>query len=47
MRKFTKSIQQCSIKPSLDDGSPRPTHYYGSNNGSIYHNKYGKLFLEF
>lgn len=47
MRQFTKNIQQCSIKPSLDDGLPRRTHYYGSNNGSVYHNKYGKLFLEF
>lgn len=47
MRKFTKSVQQCSIKPSLDDGLPRKTHYYGSNNGSVYHNRYGKLFLEF
>jgi hypothetical protein len=47
MRKFTKSIQQCGLKPSLDDGLPRRTHYSGSSHSSIYHNKYGKLFLEF
>ena len=47
MRKFTKSIQLCGIKPPLQDGLPRRAHYYGSSHGSIYHNKYGKLFLEF
>lgn len=47
LRQFTKKLQQCGIKPSLKDGLPLKTHYYGSSHGTIYHNKYGKLFLEF
>ena len=44
---FTRSIQQCGNKPSLVDGEPVKAHYRASLNGSTYHNKYGKLFLEY
>lgn len=44
---LTKKLRQCGIKPKLDFGNPLPTHYHGSVNGAIYHNKYGHLFLEF
>lgn len=47
IRQFTKSIQQCSVKPSLKDGEPVRAHNYGSVHGTKYHNMYGKLFLEF
>lgn len=47
LRKFTRELQQCGLKPSLQDGLPRKTHHYGSAHASIYHNRYGKLFLEF
>jgi hypothetical protein len=46
-RTLTKSLQQCGLKPKLNDGEPVRAHYHGSVNGSIYHNRYGKLFLEF
>jgi hypothetical protein len=46
-RAITKQLQQCGLKPSLKDGDPIKAHYYGSMNGAHYHNKYGKLFLEF
>lgn len=47
IRKLTRDLRQCGIKPALKDGDVLRTHHYGSINGSIYHNKYGKLFLEF
>ena len=47
IRKLTRSLRQCGIKPALKDGDVLKTHHYGSMNGSIYHNRYGKLFLEF
>jgi hypothetical protein len=46
-RQLTKSLQLCGIKPPLKDGEPVRAHYYGSVHGSIYHNRYGKRFLEF
>jgi hypothetical protein len=46
VRKLTSHLRQCGIKPSLKDG-PLQTHYHGSIKGNVYHNKYGKLFLEF
>jgi hypothetical protein len=45
-RTLTKKLRQCGLKPKLDYGEPLPTHYHGSINGAIYHNKYGHLFLE-
>jgi hypothetical protein len=47
IRKLTRDLRQCGIKPALKDGDVLRTHHYGSLHGSIYHNKYGKLFLEF
>ena len=46
IKSLTRSLQQCGIKPALPDGEPLPTHHRGSVHGSIYHNRYGKLFLE-
>jgi hypothetical protein len=46
-KKLTKSLQVCGIKPDLKNGEPTKAHYYGSKNGNIYHNHYGKQFLEF
>ena len=45
-RLLTNRLRQCGLKPPLKDGEPLKTHYYGSIKGNIYHNKYGKLFLE-
>jgi hypothetical protein len=47
IRHLTRSIQQCGLKPALQDGEPKRTHHFGSLHGSIYHNRYGKQFLEF
>jgi hypothetical protein len=47
IRHLTRSIQQCGLKPALKDGEPERTHHSGSVHGSIYHNRYGKMFLEF
>lgn len=45
--KLTKMLRQCGIKPKLIDGDRLRTHYYGSKKGSVYHNRYGKLFLQY
>lgn len=47
MKRLTKKLQQCGIKPPLKNSEPLPVHYYGSVYGNIYHNRYGPLFLEF
>jgi len=47
IKKLTRSIEQCGLKPALRDGEPLRTHFHGSVHGNIYHNRYGKLFLEF
>lgn len=44
-KKLTDSLSQCGLKPPLKDGDPLPQHHRGSRQGSIYHNRYGKLFL--
>lgn len=45
VRQLTDSLAQCGIKPPLRDGDPTSEHYRGSKYGTIYHNRYGKLFL--
>jgi hypothetical protein len=47
IRRLTSSIEQCGLKPALRDGEPVRRHFHGSVHGNIYHNRYGKLFLEF
>lgn len=46
-KKLTNKLSQCGLKPALEYGEPLPTHYHGSPHGTIYHNKYGKKFLQF
>jgi hypothetical protein len=47
-RELTVKIQQCGVKPPLnDDSDPVRAHYYGSRIGSVYHNKYGERFVEY
>jgi len=44
--KLTRSLAQCGIKKPLNFGEPLPEHYRGSKHGTVYHNRYGKRFLE-
>lgn len=44
----TKKLRQCGIKPPLNsDSDPLPAHYYGSKYPNLFHNRYGKYFLEY
>ena len=46
--KISDKLQRCGIAPSLDsDGEPRREHHFSSKNGVTFHDKYGKLFLQF
>jgi hypothetical protein len=46
--KIANKLERCSNSPPLDyEGNPVREHHFASKNGTIYHNKYGKLFLEF
>ncbi|NDC95706.1 hypothetical protein EB077_10415 [bacterium] len=47
-KQLTKKLEQCGLKPALDYKSdPVSTHFYGSRYPSIFHNRYGKYFLEY
>lgn len=44
----TNHLRQCGNKPPLKYDNPLPTHFHGSGvHGTTFHNKYGKLFLQF
>lgn len=46
--KISDKLQRCGIAPSLDlDGEPIREHHFSSKNGVTFHDKYGKLFLQF
>jgi hypothetical protein len=44
--KISDKLVRCGNASALDsDGKPKKEHHFASKNGTIYHNKYGKLFL--
>lgn len=46
--RISTRLERCGIALPLDsNGEPQKSHHYGSKNGVTYHNKYGKLFLEY
>ena len=45
--KIATKLERCGVASPLDeDGEPQRDHHFASKNGQIYHNKYGKEFLQ-